>query len=432
MGSESSILAAGKLEILFSNFRVAATYLCKKIVPSTGEISFFEHMNCLISICKGSIRYGCQVLEDLRFCDCTDPRDRIYVAQNLATHLVASIDPDYTRSWQMCYTDWAWQYVRDFRTPDFLRFLEEKRASGCGLPSWVPDWSQPRRVTQLAAWANGGLGVSWSCTGDGSLRVRGVVVAKVTDVHFDEALTEYSPCEEHLLSLYRVLEFALAEGNAATCESFSRAILKDHMAHNTIPVGPKYVSLSECVDFLTRLRSTGLMATANEEAFELARQMLVYYYGRAMLKISGSRLGLGPRAASKGDLIVVLLGCKIPLVLRKLPRGRFTVIGKATCSGCMAGEAVLGDLPEGVDFVYYSWSGISRPAFRDRDSGEIFFDDPRVRLGVPRRRSRASDSKYPWLLPGRSGGKVVIFEDGQCDFDQLKDRGVDLQDFVLV
>lgn len=62
---------------------------------------------------------------------------------------------------------------------------------------------------------------------------------------------------------------------------------------------------------------------------------------RLMIGNSGL-LGMAPERAMRGDLIVVLLGCSVPIVLRKssLHAGKFTLIGECYLEGFMSGEAV--------------------------------------------------------------------------------------------
>lgn len=54
---------------------------------------------------------------------------------------------------------------------------------------------------------------------------------------------------------------------------------------------------------------------------------------------SGSRLGMAPRGAMKGDLVCILFGCSVPVLLRKTQdEEHFTLVGECFLDGCMRGE----------------------------------------------------------------------------------------------
>jgi len=60
-------------------------------------------------------------------------------------------------------------------------------------------------------------------------------------------------------------------------------------------------------------------------------------------------IGVAPETAEEGDYICVLLGCKVPVILR--PVGdKFKIIGDAYVNGFMNGEALngVGDGFEGM------------------------------------------------------------------------------------
>lgn len=61
---------------------------------------------------------------------------------------------------------------------------------------------------------------------------------------------------------------------------------------------------------------------------------------RLMTTCNG-RLGMIGRKAKKGDLICILVGCNVPMVLRKVnDKDEFTIIGECFLEGCMRGEAL--------------------------------------------------------------------------------------------
>lgn len=256
----------------------------------------------------------------------------------------------------------------------------------------------------------------------------------MTDVHFEKDLTQHNSRDGRVLCLHRLVKFALSGTSAATSEDFCRALLNDRMRESSVQLAPHYASLHECTRLVTELRKTGLKASTMESMGGLALKMLTLYYRRAMLKIGGSRLGLGPETAARGDLVVVFLGCNVPMVLRKLPDAKFRVIGKATCHGVMAGEAILGNLPEGVEFTRHVQDRMSYAAFRDTRSGAIGLDDPRLPPGVPAGRAEVDDQRHLAQTDSIAKGKKLLMPRQRWDIDELEKQGVKvrLQDFVLV
>ena len=52
----------------------------------------------------------------------------------------------------------------------------------------------------------------------------------------------------------------------------------------------------------------------------------------------GGYIGMAPNAARKGDRVCLLLGCRVPVLLRECEEGRYELIGGVY--GIMNGEAL--------------------------------------------------------------------------------------------
>lgn len=61
--------------------------------------------------------------------------------------------------------------------------------------------------------------------------------------------------------------------------------------------------------------------------------------GRRTMRTSGNSLGIGPEELEVGDIVCVLLGCSVPVVLRKV-RDYYTFIGECYIDEIMQGELV--------------------------------------------------------------------------------------------
>jgi hypothetical protein len=63
-------------------------------------------------------------------------------------------------------------------------------------------------------------------------------------------------------------------------------------------------------------------------------------FRRAMFQTVNRRIGFGPESVSEGDEIWILVGTKVPYILRKLASDGYELIGEAYIHGIMFGESV--------------------------------------------------------------------------------------------
>jgi hypothetical protein len=103
---------------------------------------------------------------------------------------------------------------------------------------------------------------------------------------------------------------------------------------------------------------------------------------RSILVATDGRLGLGPALSKQGDEIVVMPGCKSPMVLRSCPNGRYHVVGECAFDDMVNGEAFLGPLPKHFKLVkkLTKFDNGTEPwvtFYRNTISGEDQMEDPR-------------------------------------------------------
>jgi hypothetical protein len=70
---------------------------------------------------------------------------------------------------------------------------------------------------------------------------------------------------------------------------------------------------------------------------------------RTLLISKESYIGLGPETMRQGDLICLLLGCRVPVILRRQSDGCCVLVGECYVHGIMDGEAMLGDWEERLE-----------------------------------------------------------------------------------
>ena len=83
----------------------------------------------------------------------------------------------------------------------------------------------------------------------------------------------------------------------------------------------------------------------DEEVRFLEVIMLTSFHKRLMFTHEGY-IGMAPHHARKGDIVCLLLGCRIPVVLRERKEGGFRLVGEAYVHGIMKGEAMTKDNEE--------------------------------------------------------------------------------------
>jgi hypothetical protein len=71
-------------------------------------------------------------------------------------------------------------------------------------------------------------------------------------------------------------------------------------------------------------------------------------FERFVFTTSGGYLGIGSSTIEPGDKVVVLLGCKVPVVLRPLDQGGYKLIGDSYVDGMMYGEMMMKVVGQGM------------------------------------------------------------------------------------
>ncbi|KIW14732.1 hypothetical protein PV08_07516 [Exophiala spinifera] len=112
-------------------------------------------------------------------------------------------------------------------------------------------------------------------------------------------------------------------------------VLSGYTLDRLIPPSPRDMTfnewIDECRDHLENDR-------AREEALSWAVDVLAW---RRLLSTKTGRMGLAPAGARLGDSIAILLGCDMPLVLRRRDNGGWIVVGECYVHGVMYGEGTV-------------------------------------------------------------------------------------------
>ncbi|KAI0100617.1 heterokaryon incompatibility protein-domain-containing protein [Nemania sp. FL0031] len=303
-----------------------------------------------------------------------EPRDKVYGILGVLPDSVRKEFPvNYNRSIKDIYTT-----VVDFllHTTGRMDVVCEsihfpKRTSGVQLPSWVPDWSQNPEITAL--------GYSYGFCAAGETRGN--------YYQFDECRNELE-ISAMLIDIVQV--HGVAVGTHCTLADYLmaflhwRAILMDSMSSQTdelrksmeekfcktlclgqVPPSTDdssrvyspsewkrlcynafaahfhsrlpYVRLD---DDLIKYINIGLDDKPNLRQF-LQDNFGSRMMGRCFFVTETNRMGMGTGAMLPGDIIVVPLGCRTPIIIRKAnQQGRFQYVGDVYLDGYMYGKAV--------------------------------------------------------------------------------------------
>ena len=86
------------------------------------------------------------LLSAFRFCQATDPRDKIFALVGIADgQSTAACTPDYSDSVSEIYRNLAFHLIIAERNPDVLTLCAAPpKGQSLSHPSWIPDWSRPQ------------------------------------------------------------------------------------------------------------------------------------------------------------------------------------------------------------------------------------------------------------------------------------------------
>lgn len=319
----------------------------------------------------------------------TDPRDKVFALIGISNSRKTFGEIDYEKDIKEVFTHTAQHIIQNSRKLDVI-CVKQRDFSTEGLPSWAPDWSRPpfnsgplmvglhHRVPEFAA--AGKTMASFEFLGEEGyiLKARGmrIDVIKSAGMPFRQ---KGAPRNIHtalhiLQDWWGVFSSSFSDPDSRSAKAvFCRAIscgnwifdegdrvYEERLRHifelsESLLVGdegwgvetPSSTSLANSVNSLVEERGEqeGNEVVDDKEQLSVAINASITMNRRRLYISENGLVGLGPWDAVEGDVIVVLLGCKFPVVLREVG-GHWVLIGEAYVDGYMDGEAVVG-LQEG-------------------------------------------------------------------------------------
>ncbi|KAF1818395.1 HET-domain-containing protein [Dissoconium aciculare CBS 342.82] len=332
-------------------------------------------------------------LTNTRHASVTNPLDKIY---GLLGVCPIAIHPDYTKSKEILYHETLTMLIRkDFKQDprDAHRLIRsllscvDHETDARVVPSWVADWSKPRRTFALAPnlsihpFFRAGTQVRWdeiALSADGrvittSARFLGVVCQVSASLH--PAELHYEDPQGRNSSLQTCVNFIntvlMTSAHGLQFENFCATIVAGKVASivSPAPYPPEFIEIISLLCDATTGRSPSMpnqiytkrQKSGHFTANNLARrqpgrtfQHLRRAYrnavqGRRLCWIQTGHLGLVPQHTMVGDLVAVLPGCSVPFVFRKEGPDRYSLVGECYVHDVMDGkfmETATGPLEE--------------------------------------------------------------------------------------
>lgn len=338
---------------------------------------------------------------------CLDPRDRIYgILSQLSEKAQIKIIPDYGKSVIEVYTDITQRHIKYFDRLDILSQCElDERRSALRLPSWVPDWSTPRKSEKIHELAPKlfHLMPSFSYMDQRLLRAYGMYITRVdTIIPLNQKILDCKTDIETVRELRRLLLELAKDRNVQTTyksrQSFLQACCRNLWLNNYsdrwIPPAPHVPSFNDCLTVIsTILDSTDTTSDLSSlqniaRCLERCREACT---ARILFITEDGQIGIVSDSVAVRDEVCYLFGCFKPLMLRQNKEtthssssvSEYRVVGECHVDGAMYGEFVLGNKPENLRGLLtakynYMSSDLWPPGLLDSNTNVVYKEDSRV------------------------------------------------------
>jgi hypothetical protein len=392
-----------------------------------------EHMNKFyILIAKTSFLLN-ELIFHGRQRKCTDPRDRVYSLLGLigGRERKLGIEPDYTKTPGQVYKDVITSYLKNLNRLDPISCCEgPDDVTTRGIPSWVPDWERSRKSAPFHFKRHPPTFDTQAYIEDERvLCAKGVRVATVEHVFPIVMPPQASPQEivDHIIAIAPRDLWDASPDKEEIINIFCRTIIADHFRERWNPADSQEAIESEGRELIRAIISGQYSEEKYLASIPTATRYLtlvrLYAAHRSFLLTSDGRFVLGPESAMVGSVIVSILGCKTPLALNPGKGDEYTVAGECYLDSAVAGQPLLGLLPENFVNVtsYDPQEDMFVHSFLDRLTGKFQREEPRL---------------VPKLGEGYRAGfmdlEALRNTESEAALEVLHERDVKLEEFRIV
>ena len=137
-----------------------------------------------------------------------------------------------------------------------------------------------------------------------------------------------------------------------------------------------------------------------------------------------------------GDRIYIILGCRLPIVLRRTQSRDFRVVGPCYARGLTDGEGLLGPIPQPWELQYRNIDGYRIPNFFNTLTETVSTEDPRLGHWPIEwetvQRQRTADDPYEFAHFRNKVTGAVMNGDPRMLPEALRQRGIELKTIRLL
>ena len=274
-----------------------------------------------------------------RTASCFDKRDRLFGIRDLLPvedrHL---IEPNYSLPTEEVYKVTTIKHITSHERLDILRWcVLHSSSSDLKVPSWVPDFSFQDRPEVIVDTEADGYTLANYSIGDESINtVHGVKVAAISDV-LASNISKSSTDTELIDACHTWRQHFLSSDAHVAGGSMEDVFIETVMCGSTRETLPENFGASPATDACKQV----LLADGEFEELRdwdtldgrdrprVMAEMRRMSYKRAFFSTAEGHIGMCPDSAQCGDIVVVVLGCRAPLVLRPQisGKGSFQIVG---------------------------------------------------------------------------------------------------------
>ncbi|KAG8157264.1 hypothetical protein KVR01_012972 [Diaporthe batatas] len=455
-----SIIKCGQHEISWPGFRRAILTLWNKSEGIPPELRDMMPLVCGVASHVGG-RFE-DILYDHRNRLCQDPKDKIYAFTNLIPpNMFRFNHVDYNQEVVDVYRQAFLACCKETQRLELLQYCGTTNGAQDSGSTWVPDWSKaiPFSCSRTSGFSSSGPSMARvDVPSFGKLEVDGIAITSIHKVERPD-FTSFMDVIHYLRAKgLHQLETTMYRSGCTLLEAFLHSLtlglLQDRVDRALCP------ALDDLRMIVRQTDTEGGFNSDIQEVTSFWQAMNQKYLldSRVVFTVEGyigicrrGNLEEGrrniPICMSKltnyylGDMIFVILGCKVPIVLRRTSGGPYQVIGDCFVHGIMDGEAILGPLPrsyhiesrdDGPDFEAFI------PVYVENDTQREQRDDPRLQnIPLPpeweafeKERTRDDPLIYSMFRSKNTG--EVINSDPRLFPEALRERGVPVQRITLV
>jgi hypothetical protein len=306
------------------------------------------------------------MLQEARRFNTSDVRDHIYavigiVDRFLPEGMFPPIIPDYGLTASEIYTSVTKLIIEALPVLSTLSYVKHNPAQSLHiLPSWVPDYSRPLEKHPLFNLGDGSFFDASKCANskhtakfspENRIHMKGIWLDSIPNYPVHRYRVDFPLHGSAKIWLDELNDHSA--GFAITREQRREAFWRTLIADTTARPSPTHPAPAEYEQYFNdwmKVRekvienndaTTKSAASDNlpDGAYRFDRAIREVCTGRKLFTTSLGYLGVGPSNLKDGDHIFILIGSRVPFILRDYPLGEgFELIGEAYIHGWMHGE----------------------------------------------------------------------------------------------